>query len=149
MVSKYTKNGVDGLKDGRGRNKFRDELSEIEKLRAENRLLKAEKTADGDRPVKKTRRDREEVTLKRTRQLHSYIAIKELSAEHPEYSIRMLCEISGINRVAYYKWKNHKNSENDDLNERIANKIMEIHDAHPDMGYRRIRDTLEHDHGNE
>jgi hypothetical protein len=87
------------------------------------------------------------VTLKRTRQLHSYIAIKELSAEHPEYSIRMLCEISGINRAAYYKWKNHKNSENDDLNERIANKIMEIHDAHPDMGYRRIRDTLEHDHG--
>lgn len=85
--------------------------------------------------------------MKRTRQLHSYIAIKELSAEHPEYSIRMLCEISGISRAAYYKWKNHKNSENDDLNEQIANKIMEIHDAHPDMGYRRIRDTLEHDHG--
>lgn len=42
-VSKYTKNGVDGLKDGRGRNKSRDELSEVEKLRAENRLLKAEK----------------------------------------------------------------------------------------------------------
>lgn len=87
------------------------------------------------------------MTLKRTRQLHLYIAIKELSAEHPAYSIRMLCEISGVNRAAYYKWKNHKNSKNDDLNERIANKIMEIHDAHPDMGYRRIRDTLEHDHG--
>lgn len=42
-VSKYNKAGVDGLKDGRGRNKSKDELSEIEKLRAENRLLKAEK----------------------------------------------------------------------------------------------------------
>lgn len=87
------------------------------------------------------------MSLKRIRQLHSYIAIKELSTEHPEYSIHMLCKISGINRAAYYKWKNHKNSENDALNERIADKIMEIHDAHPDMGYRRIRDTLKHDHG--
>ena len=31
------------LKDGRGRHKSADELSELEKLRAENRLLKAEK----------------------------------------------------------------------------------------------------------
>ena len=42
-VNKYSKKGVDGLKDGRGRNKSADELSELEKLRAENRLLKAEK----------------------------------------------------------------------------------------------------------
>jgi len=42
-VNKYSKKGVDGLKDGRGRNKSVDELSELEKLRAENRLLKAEK----------------------------------------------------------------------------------------------------------
>ena len=42
-VQKYNKKGVDGLKDGRGRNKPPEELSEIEKLRAENRMLKAEK----------------------------------------------------------------------------------------------------------
>ena len=42
-VNKYNKKGVEGLKDGRGRNKTEDELSELEKLRAENRLLKAEK----------------------------------------------------------------------------------------------------------
>lgn len=125
-----------------------DELSEIEKLRAENQLLKAEKKRQQMKIdlLKKTRRNREKVTLKSIRQLHSYIAIKELSTEHPEYSIRMLCEMSGINRAAYYKWKNHKNSENDDLNERIADKIMEIHKSHPDMGDRRIRDTLKHDH---
>ena len=34
---------MDGLKDGRGRTKPEEELSEIEKLKAENRLLKAEK----------------------------------------------------------------------------------------------------------
>ena len=42
-VKKYAANGVDGLKDGRGRTKPEEELSEIEKLKAENRLLKAEK----------------------------------------------------------------------------------------------------------
>lgn len=42
-VNKYNANGIDGLKDGRGRNKSEDELSEIEKLKAEIKLLKAEK----------------------------------------------------------------------------------------------------------
>ncbi len=41
-VNKYNKKGVDGLKDLRGRKKTENELSELEKLRAENRLLKAE-----------------------------------------------------------------------------------------------------------
>ncbi len=87
------------------------------------------------------------MTLNRTRHLNSYIAIKELSTEHPEYSVRTMCEVLDINRSAYYKWRSHENNENDVLNERIADKIMEIQDNHPDMGYRRIRDTLKHDHG--
>lgn len=33
---------VDGLKDGRGRTRTEEEMSELEKLKAENRLLKAE-----------------------------------------------------------------------------------------------------------
>ena len=41
-VKKYQEKGVDGLKDGRGRNKPNDEMSEVEKIRAENRLLRAE-----------------------------------------------------------------------------------------------------------
>lgn len=86
------------------------------------------------------------MTLGRTRHLHSYIAIKELSTEHPEYSVCSMCEILKINRAAYYKWKNHRNSENDQLNEQIATTALEIHGEHPDMGYRRIRDTLEHDY---
>ena len=32
------------------------------------------------------------------------------------------------------------------LNGRIAEKVLQIHEEHPDMGYRRIRDTLEHDY---
>jgi transposase-like protein len=40
---KYETGGVDTLLDKRGKRKNEDELSELEKLRAENRILKAEK----------------------------------------------------------------------------------------------------------
>ena len=84
--------------------------------------------------------------LGRTRHFDAYMAITELSKEHPDYPVRIMCEILNINRAAYYKWKNRTNSSNDELNELIAEKVLEIHNEHPDMGYRRIRDTLEHDH---
>jgi transposase len=42
-VRKYNEKGIDGLKDGRGRNKNETEMSEVERLQAENRLLRAEK----------------------------------------------------------------------------------------------------------
>ncbi len=39
---KYETNGIDGLQDKRGRKKPEDEMSEIEKLRAENKILQAQ-----------------------------------------------------------------------------------------------------------
>ena len=42
-VVKYETNGVEALKDNRGKRKNPDQMSELEKLRAENRILKAEK----------------------------------------------------------------------------------------------------------
>lgn len=86
------------------------------------------------------------MTLKRTRHLDIYISIKELVEEHPDYSITSLCSLGHITRASYYKWKNRSDSGNDLLNNRIAEKVERIHDEHPDMGYRRIRDTLEHDY---
>ena len=41
-VRKYKEIGVDGLRDGRGRTKPVEEMTDIEKLHAENRLLKAQ-----------------------------------------------------------------------------------------------------------
>ncbi len=41
-LRKYDKKGVEGLLDQRGRTKPENELSELEKLRAENRLLRTE-----------------------------------------------------------------------------------------------------------
>ena len=40
---KYEAGGVEALQDRRGRAKPQDEMSELERLRAENRLLRAEK----------------------------------------------------------------------------------------------------------
>ena len=41
-VKKYEVKGIEGLCDRRGRSKPADELTELEKLQAENRLLKAQ-----------------------------------------------------------------------------------------------------------
>lgn len=40
---KYETNGVDALRDNRGKRKSEDDMSELEKLRAENKILRAEK----------------------------------------------------------------------------------------------------------
>ena len=84
--------------------------------------------------------------MKSTRHLDIYIAIKELTEEHPDYPVSRLCKLGHIARASYYIWKNRPDNENDALNEHIAKEIEKIHDEHPDMGYRRIRDTLEHDY---
>ena len=86
------------------------------------------------------------MTLKRTRHLDIYITIKELAEEHPDYPISHLCGLGHITRSSYYKWKDRPDNENDVLNKQIAEKVQQIHEEHPDMGYRRIRDTLEHDY---
>ena len=86
------------------------------------------------------------MTLKRTRHLDVYTTIKELVEEHPEYPASRLCKLGHITRASYYKWKSRSDNENVVLNERIAAKVEQIHEEHPDMGYRRIRDTLEHDY---
>lgn len=41
-VRKYEEKGVEGLTDRRGKRKLLDEMTEIERLRAENKILKAE-----------------------------------------------------------------------------------------------------------
>ncbi len=56
-----------------------------------------------------------------------------------------MCRLGGVSRAAYYKWLNHTDSPNDALNKRIAERIESMHTEHPDMGYRRLRDALEHD----
>lgn len=51
-----------------------------------------------------------------------------------------------MTRAAYYKWLNREIPVNELENQRIAEKIEELHKESPDKGYRRIRDDLERYH---
>lgn len=73
------------------------------------------------------------------------MAIKEVH-EQFSYSIQELCKFGNISRSSYYKWLNRKTPPEEALNRTIENKIEKIHQEHPDMGYRRLRDELERYH---
>ena len=142
---RYEENRVDGLQDKR-KEKISEEMTEVEKLRAEVRLLRAEKKTGRNRDIflKKIRRDREEGRLSLIRQEHIYRAIKN---EHEKYNypILLLCEIGEIARSSYYKWLHHAETPNERFNEELAEKLERFHEKHPDMGYRRLNDKLRHD----
>lgn len=80
------------------------------------------------------------------RQSHLYEAIKYCSEEYDD-PVELSCEILHVSRSAYYKWLKGDFGERVRENERIAEKIEEIHRKDPDKGYRRIRDDLERYHG--
>lgn len=64
---------------------------------------------------KKIRGDRKEAGLSRIRNEHIYLTIKELH-EEMNFSVCTLCKMGCISRSAYYKWLNHKESDNDKSN---------------------------------
>jgi transposase InsO family protein len=71
--------------------------------------------------------------------------VKELAAEK-SYPIIVLCDIAHVAKSAYYKWLRHPKSDHELENEAIAEKIEEIHKAHPEKGYRQVRDDLARDY---
>ena len=61
--------------------------------------------------------------------------------------MQRLCECLHLSRSAYYCWVKDPVSFSERNNKEILEKIKDIHDKHPDMGYRRIRDELDKKHG--
>ena len=61
--------------------------------------------------------------------------------------MQRLCEYLHLPRSAYYHWLKDSVSFSEKYNKEISEKIKDIHEKHPDMGYRRIRDELEKKHG--
>lgn len=57
-----------------------------------------------------------------------------------------LCKLLHLTRSAYYRRLRGTKSSRELENDHIAEKIKEIHEAHPDMGYRRIRDEPDRYH---
>ena len=60
--------------------------------------------------------------------------------------MQKLCDYLHLSRGAYYRWLKCPVSYSERRNQEIADKIRGIHEKHPDMGYRRIRDELEKHH---
>lgn len=50
-------------------------------------------------------------------------------------------------RSAYHKWSSGKLSRRAEENERLTDKIGQLHEESPDKGYRRLNDDLHHDYG--
>jgi transposase InsO family protein len=75
----------------------------------------------------------------------AYEAVKTLSEER-SLPVWKLCGLLHLTRSAYYQWLKQTKSPHEQENERIAEKVKKIHEAHPDMGYRRIRDELDRHH---
>ena len=74
------------------------------------------------------------------------MAIKECH-EKQGFPIEASCKLLHVARSAYHKWASGKLSRRAAENERLADKIEQIHDENPDKGYRRLNDNLRHDHG--
>ena len=79
------------------------------------------------------------------RQAHLYRAVQGCHAEKG-YPVEAACKLLHISRTAYLRWASGKQSVRTAENERIAEKIEQIHTENPDKGYRRINDELRHDH---
>ena len=68
-------------------------------------------------------------------------------SEEKNYPVQRLCECLHLSRGAYYRWLKNPVSFSEKYNKEILEKIKDVHEAHPDMGYRRIRDELDKKHG--
>ena len=56
------------------------------------------------------------------------------------------CSILKISRAAYYRWATGEMSPRHAENEHIADLVEGIHEKHPEMGYRRLKDELDRHH---
>ena len=63
------------------------------------------------------------------------------------YPVGQACALLHISRSAYYKWNSGKLSPRQEENERIADKLEQMHMEDSAKGYRRLRDDLEVFHG--
>lgn len=75
-----------------------------------------------------------------------YRAVRECH-EEKGYPIDKSCGTLHISRAAYHRWASGKLSKRTVENEKLAEKVEQIHMDSPDKGYRRINDELRHDHG--
>lgn len=58
------------------------------------------------------------------------------------YDVKELCELMGVSRSGYYKWKARGRSNREVRREKIIAKVEEVHKAHPSHGYRWVHSYI-------
>ncbi len=53
-----------------------------------------------------------------------------------EYDVKELCNLMGVSRSGYYKWKNRGKSSQEKKREEVIGIVEEVHRDHPSHGYR-------------
>ena len=80
------------------------------------------------------------------RQEDYYKAIQYIHVSE-KYSIEKLCQYLKVNRSAYYKWQNRKQSEREIENEKIVEWIKELYEEQDGiLGYRQMTITINRKH---
>ena len=51
-----------------------------------------------------------------------------------EYDIKELCELMGVSRSGYYKWKARGKSSQEKRREEMISIVQEVHKEHPSHG---------------
>jgi hypothetical protein len=47
-----------------------------------------------------------------------------------------MCELLGVTRQGFYKWRQHPYSDREWDQAQLVNAIIDVHRAHPEFGYR-------------
>lgn len=66
-----------------------------------------------------------------------------------KYSVKLLCELLGVNRTGYYKWLKRKGRPNryEKDRELLTDLLQEEHQKHPSYGYHRLAQTVRNETG--
>lgn len=129
----------------RGKRKPESEMTELERLRAENKLLAAQnKRLETENAVLKLE-EIEEVALNGVRQEYLYTCVLEMHKEG--CAVTEICDILNLNRSSYYKWVHRVKSRSELENEVLLHDISMIYAEHNGTyGYCRIADEYNSTH---
>ncbi|EIA3595180.1 IS3 family transposase [Listeria monocytogenes] len=138
-MKKFREDGADGLSKMKGRppkmatqkrkKSVQDNLTQLEKLEKENRMLKIELSY-----LKELRRLRLEDERK-MRELHESFTVSD-----DGFRLTEILETLRFPKSTYMYWQKHLNRENP--TEEIEKELKDIRQAHPNYGYRRMTQEL-------
>lgn len=140
--------GAAGLKDNRGRGKDLADMNEVERLTAENKLLRARlERFDIEAELKKSTRTSKKLSYSLKKEEVEYRAIQTLH-EEKDYPIHLLCSILNVARSGYYKWLTKPGAIKPSLEDSLCARIIEIYTTTKGIyGVRRVTQALNIEYG--